>query len=59
MAISTTEDQELVEKEPVPFYGHYYLTDPPNSDDQTLLNPVLRKIKVEYRPDDSSEDLAN
>jgi len=57
MTTFTTEDRELVEKEPIPFYGHYPLTDPFTKDKNPLLHPVLKKIKVEYRVDDSSEDL--
>jgi len=53
----TTEDRELVEKEPVAFYGSCYLTDPSPKDKNALLHPILRKIKVEYRVDDNSEDL--
>jgi hypothetical protein len=57
MTTFTTEDRELVEKEPIPFYGFYHLTDSASKDKNTLLHPVLRKIKVEYHVDDSSEDL--
>jgi len=57
MTTFTTEDRELVEKEPIPFYGHCPLTDPSTKDKNSLLDPVLKKIKVEYRVDDSSEDL--
>ena len=57
MTTFTTEDRELVEKEPIPFYGYCYLTDPGTKDKNALLHPVLKKIKVEYRVDDSSEDL--
>ena len=57
MTTFTTEDRELVEKEPVPLYGYCYLTDPSTNDKKTLLHPILKKIKVEYRLDDSSEDL--
>jgi hypothetical protein len=53
----TTEDRELVEKELVAFYGSCYLTDPSPKGKNALLHPILRKIKVEYRVDDSSEDL--
>jgi hypothetical protein len=56
MTTFTTEDRELVEKEPIPFYGYCYLTDPTTKDKSALLHPVLKKIKVEYRVDDSSED---
>jgi len=57
MTTFTTEDRELVEKEPIPFYGYCYLTDPSTKDKTVLFDPVLKKIKVEYRVDDSSEDL--
>jgi len=57
MTTFTTEDRELVEKEPIPFYGRCRLTDPSTKDKNPLLHPVLKKIKVEYRVDDSSEDL--
>ena len=57
MTTFTTEDRELVEKEPIPFYGYCHLTDPHPKDSIPLLHPVLRKIKLEYRVDDSSEDL--
>jgi hypothetical protein len=57
MTTFTTEDRELVEKEPIPFYGYCYLTDPLPKDKNVLLHPILRKVKVEYRVDDSSEDL--
>ncbi len=56
MTTFTTEDRELVEKEPIPFYGHCYLTDPSPKDKNGPLHPVLKKIKLEYRVDDSSED---
>ena len=57
MTTFTTEDRELVEKEPIPFCGHCPLTDQSLEDTNLLLHPVLKKIKVEYRVDDSSEDL--
>lgn len=57
MTTFTTEDRELVEKEPIPFYGYCYLTDPTSKSRDALLHPILKKIKVEYRIDDSSEDL--
>jgi hypothetical protein len=56
MTTFTTEDRELVEKEPIPFYGFRNLTDA-SAVTSPLLHPVLKKIKVEYRVDDSSEDL--
>ena len=59
MTTFTTEDRELVEKEPIPFYGFYQLTDLSPKDKNVLLYPVFRKIKVEYRVDDSSEDLGD
>ena len=57
MTTFTTEDRELVEKEPIPFYGYCYLTDPSSKDINSHMHPILKKIKVEYRVDDSSEDL--
>lgn len=57
MTTFITEDRELVEKELIPFYGYCHLTDPSPKDKGALLHPVLQKIKVEYRIDDSSEDL--
>jgi hypothetical protein len=57
MTTFTTEDRELVEKEPIPLYGYCCLTDPSPKDKNALLHPVLKKIKLEYRVDDSSEDL--
>ena len=57
MTTFTTEDRELVEKEPIPFYGYCYLTEPTAKDKNSLLHPVFKKMKVEYRVDDSSEDL--
>ena len=57
MTTFTTEDRELVEKEPIPFYGYCYLTDPSPKDVNSPLEPVLKKMKVEYRIDESSEDL--
>ena len=59
MTTFTTEDREHIEKEPIPFYGFYHLTDLSPKDRNDLLHPVLRKIKVEYRVDDSSEDLGD
>jgi len=57
MTTFTTEDRELVEKEPIPFYGYCHITDPSAKDIAALMYPILKKIKVEYRVDDSSEDL--
>lgn len=57
MTTFTTEDRELIEKEPIPFYGYCYLTDLAAQDKNSLSQQVLQKIKVEYRIDDSSEDL--
>jgi hypothetical protein len=56
MATFTTEDRLQAEQEPIPF-GYCYLTDPSTKDKNALLHPVRQKIKVEYRVDDSSEDL--
>jgi hypothetical protein len=57
MTTFTTEDRELLEKEPIPFYGFCYLTDPAAQDKKSPDLPVFKKMKVEYRIDDSSEDL--
>ena len=57
MTTFTTEDREQAEKEPIPFYGFYHLRDSSPQDNTVFLHPDLRKIKVEYRVDDSSEDL--
>jgi len=57
MTTFTTEDREMVEKEPIPFYGFYNLTDPLTKNNGQTLHPVLKKIKVEYRIDGGSEDL--
>jgi hypothetical protein len=57
MTTFTTEDRELVEKETIPFYGYWNLNGPTSKDKGLLLHPILKKIKVEYRVDDSSEDL--
>jgi len=57
MTTFTTQDREQFEKEPIPFYGYCYLTDLAAQDKKSLDLPVLKKLKVEYRIDDSSEDL--
>lgn len=57
MTTFTTEDRELMEKEPIPFYGFCSLTEPSLKDAGPLIHPILKKIKVEYRIEDSSEDL--
>jgi hypothetical protein len=57
MTTFTTQDREQFEKEPIPFYGYCYLTDPAREDENSLDLPVFKKMKVEYRIDDSSEDL--
>jgi len=59
MTTFTTEDRELVEKEPIPFFGYCYLIDSSPKDTNLPLHPVLKKIKLEYRIDDSSEDLVD
>ena len=56
MTTFTTEDREQAEKEPIPFYGLYDLRDS-SPKDNVVLHPGWRNIKVEYRVDDSSEDL--
>jgi hypothetical protein len=57
MTTFTTEDRELFEKEPIPFYGYCYLTDPAAQDKNPLAQSILKRMMVEYRIDDSSEDL--
>jgi len=57
MTTFTTEDRELVEKEPIPFYGYCYLTDSSAHDINPPLSTMLKKFKVEYRIDEGSEDL--
>jgi hypothetical protein len=59
MTTFTSEDREKVEKEPIPFYGYYHLTDQFLEEKSSAINPVLKKIKLEYRIDDGSEDLEN
>jgi hypothetical protein len=56
MTTFTSEDREKVEKEPIPFYGYCHLTDSSAEDKNLPANPILKKFKVEYRVDDSSED---
>lgn len=59
MTTFTTEDRELAEKEPIPFYGFYHLNPSSPKDTAPLLHPVLKRIKVEYRADEGrgqSED---
>ena len=36
MTTFTTEDRELVEKEPIPFYGYWHLNDPTSKDKSPL-----------------------
>lgn len=57
MTTFTSEDREKVEKEPIPFYGYCHLTDQSLQELNSAINPVLKKIKLEYRIDDGSEDL--
>lgn len=57
MTTFTTEDRELVEKEPIPFYGYCYLTDPAAHEKNAVNQPIIKKMQIEYRIDDSSEDL--
>ncbi len=57
MTTFTTDDRELVEKEPIPFYGYCYLTDPTAHDINSPSPTMLKKFKVEYRIDEGSEDL--
>jgi hypothetical protein len=56
MTTFTTEDREL-EEEPILFYGSCYSTDPTTHDINSLSPIMLKKFKVEYRIDESSEDL--
>jgi len=57
MTTFTSEDREHAEKEPIPFYGYCFLTDPSAHDINPPLQAIVKKFKVEYRIDDSSEDL--
>ena len=57
MTTFTSEDREKVEKEPIPFYGYCNLTDESLEEQNSDIHPVLKRIKVEYRVDHSSEDL--
>jgi hypothetical protein len=57
MTTFTSEDREQVEKEPIPFYGYCYLNDSSAENRNPPLHAILKKFKVEYRIDDSSEDL--
>ncbi|MBU3631304.1 hypothetical protein [Polynucleobacter sp. AP-Melu-500A-A1] len=56
MTTFTSEDREKVEKEPIPFYGYCYLTNPSTEDKNPSVDTRLKRFKVEYRVDDSSED---
>jgi hypothetical protein len=57
MTTFTSEDREKVEKEPIPFYGYCNLTDQFLEEQNSAMNPVIKKINLEYRIDDGSEDL--
>jgi hypothetical protein len=57
MTTFTTEDRELVEKEPIPFYGYYCPTDSSAHNDSPPLHSMSKKFKVAYQIDESSEDL--
>jgi hypothetical protein len=57
MTTFTTEDRELIEKEPIPFYGYCYLTDPSADDENSTSHALPKRFKVEYQIDESSEDL--
>ena len=56
MTTFTTEDREQLEKEPIPFYGFCYLTEPSLEEKRKMNHPVLQKVKIEYRITDASED---
>jgi hypothetical protein len=56
MTTFTTEDRELIEKEPIPFYGYCYLTDPSADDENSTSHALPKRFKVEYQIDESSED---
>ena len=57
MTTFTSEDREKVEKEPILFYGYCNLSDQSLQEQNSAMNPVIKKIKLEYRIDDGSEDL--
>jgi hypothetical protein len=57
MTTFTTEDREQFEKEPIPFYGYCYLTDLARQDQKGQDLNIVKKVRMEYRIDDSSEDL--
>jgi hypothetical protein len=57
MTTFTTEDRKLAEKEPIPFYGYCYLTDSSTDDENSTSDAMPKRFKVEYRVDESSEDL--
>ena len=56
MTTFTSEDREKAEKEPIPFYGYCHLTDASAEDKNLPAHTTLKKFKVEYRVEDSSED---
>ena len=57
MATFTTEDRLQAEQESIPFYGYCYLSDPSTQIKNQSSNLAPKKSQVEYRIDDSSEDL--
>lgn len=59
MTTFTTEDRELAEKEPIPFFGYYHLGEPSSQDTSSPVYPVLKNIQVQYRIDERSEDIEN
>ena len=59
MTNHNADDNQDFEKEQIPFFGHCKLTDNLWPDKTQTLHPVLKKIKVDYRIEDSIEDLEN
>ena len=59
MTNHNADDNQDFEQEQIPFFGHCKLTDNLWPDKTQTLHPVLKKIKVDYRIEDSSEDLEN
>ena len=56
MTTFTTEDREQFEKEPIRFYGFCCMTESSLEGNKRIEHPILRKIKIEYRITDASED---
>jgi len=57
MTTFTAEDRQQLEQEPIPFFGICYLTDPSTQIKNQSSNPAFKNGNIEYRIDDSSEDL--